>query len=90
MRHPYLLVVVDVDNRLAPLASRNLALEHDIDLTVGPTLHLRDVEVRHDEAHKASGTPDVTTLAAKVTTLKKVNQHILLQDVGARSGLPSG
>jgi hypothetical protein len=59
----YLLVVVDVDLGLGPVARRNLALEHDVNLAVRSTLHLRHAEVCSDKTDEASGAPNVTTLA---------------------------
>jgi hypothetical protein len=64
-----LLVVVDVDLGLLPLAGRDLAVEHDVNLAVRAVLHLRKLEVGHDQAAEAGGTPDVTTLAAEVGTV---------------------
>lgn len=64
-----LLVIVDVNDGLLPLAGRDLALEHDVNLANGASLHLRDVEVCKDETDETSGTPDVTALAAQVDTL---------------------
>lgn len=64
-----LLVVVDVDDGLLPLASRDVTLEHDVNLSVGAALHLRQEEVRNDKADETSCAPDVTALAAKVHTL---------------------
>lgn len=66
---PHLLVVVDVDNRILPLASRDMTVEHDVDLAEGPTLHLRQEQVCYDEAEEASSGPDVAALAAKVHAL---------------------
>jgi hypothetical protein len=66
---PNLRVVLNIDDCFLPLASRYLALEQDIDLTVGPTLHLRKEKVGHNEAKETSGTPHVAALSAKVTTL---------------------
>ena len=64
-----LLVVVDVDLRLLPLAGGDFATEHDIDLAVRAILHLGELEVGDDQAAEASGTPDVTALAAEVGTV---------------------
>lgn len=38
---PSLLIILDIDVCLLPLASRNTALEHDVDLTVRSASHLR-------------------------------------------------
>lgn len=40
-----LLIIVDINLRLLPLASRDAALEHDVNLTVGSALHLGQEEV---------------------------------------------
>lgn len=69
----YLLVVVHIDNRLPPLASRNLALEHDVNLTVGSILHLRQVEVCCHQANKTGASPDVAAFAAHVSILHQVS-----------------
>lgn len=65
----HLVVVLDIDDRLLPLASRHLAVEQDVDLTVRSALHLGQVEEGHDEAEETSATPNVAALAAKVCTL---------------------
>lgn len=54
---------------LGPFASRHLALEQNVNLTVRPVLHLRKVEVGEDEAEETSATPDVSALATKVHAL---------------------
>lgn len=41
LRELRLLVVVDIDNSLRPLASVDLALEQNVNLTVRSVLHLR-------------------------------------------------
>jgi hypothetical protein len=63
------VVILDIDDRLLPLASRHLAVEQDVDLTVRPALHLGQVEVGDNEAEKTGATPDVTALAAKIGAL---------------------
>ena len=63
------MVIVDIDNRFLPLASGHLAVKQDVDLTVRPALHLRQVEVSHDEAEETGPSPDVAALAAKVCAL---------------------
>ena len=65
----HLVVILDIDDRLLPLASGHLAVEQDVDLTVRPALHLGQVEEGHDEAEETGATPHVTTLAAKVCAL---------------------
>lgn len=64
-----LLVVVDVDDGLLPLAGLDLAPEEDVDLADGAALHLGKPDPGHDEAHEARRAPDVTALATKVDTL---------------------
>lgn len=69
INHSHLLVVLHIDLGLLPLASRYLAVEHDVDLAVGAALHLRQPEVCADQAEQTSATPDVTALAAEVSAL---------------------
>jgi hypothetical protein len=66
----HLLIVVRVDNSLGPLASLDATVEKDIDLTVRAALELRQPDPRHDEAHKARASPDITTFSAKVSFLQ--------------------
>ena len=73
--HVYLLVVFDIDLGALPLASWDLALELDINLTIGETLHLRQVEVSCDQAKETGGTPDVAALAAKVSALQSISNY---------------
>jgi hypothetical protein len=61
-----LLVVLDADLRLLPLASRDLTFEHDVDLSVGPVLHFGETEVCHDETEESCACPDVTAFTAEV------------------------
>lgn len=51
------------------MAGWHLALEQNVDLTVGSVLHLRQVDVCERETDKASTGPDVTALATKVGLL---------------------
>lgn len=46
-----------------------MTLEHDVNLAIGPTLHLRQPDECYDQAEKTSATPDISTLSAKVSTL---------------------
>ena len=64
--HVLLLVVVDIDDRLLPLAGGDVAVEHDIDLTVRSVLHLRQEEVRKHQTDESGSAPDVSALAAEV------------------------
>jgi hypothetical protein len=59
----HLLVIIDINLRLLPVTSGDLALEHDVNLAVGSALHLRKEEVCSDETEETSGAPNVTTLA---------------------------
>lgn len=68
-----LLVGLDVDNGLGPLAGRDLALEQNVNLTVRAALHLRNEEVGHDETEETSAAPNVTALAAEVCLLPGVS-----------------
>lgn len=60
---------MNIDDRLLPLAGWHLAFEQDVNLTVGQTFHLRQIEECRDQAAEAGETPDVTALAAKVSAL---------------------
>jgi hypothetical protein len=70
----HLLVVLHVDLRVFPLASRDLAFEHDVDLAVRATPHLWQEEVCHDQAEQPSASPDISALAAKVSASRV--QHV--------------
>lgn len=59
-----LLIVVDIDDGLLPLASRKTTTEHNVNLTIRATLHLRKTPPGHDETEKGSAAPDVAALAA--------------------------
>lgn len=65
----HLVVILDIDDCLLPLASGHLAVEQDVDFTVRPALHLGQVEEGHDEAEETGTTPHVTALSAKVCAL---------------------
>lgn len=54
-----------------------MALEHDINLAIGPTLHLRQPDICHHQANKASAAPDVAALAAEISTLYYVSNFHL-------------
>jgi len=62
----HLLIVVDTDDRLLPLASRDVTLEQDVDLTEGPVLHLRNPDPSQEGADEGGARPDVAALAAQV------------------------
>jgi hypothetical protein len=64
-----LLVSCNINFSLGPLAGRNLALEQNVNLTVGAALHLRQEKVCQHEAEETSTTPDVTALATEVGLL---------------------
>jgi hypothetical protein len=68
-----LLVSCNVNFGLGPLAGRNLALEQNVNLTVGAALHLRQEKVCQHEAEETSTTPDVTALATEVGLLLYVS-----------------
>lgn len=59
----HLLIIININLSLFPLASGNLALEHDVNLAVRSTLHLGKEEVCSDETGETGTAPDVTTLA---------------------------
>jgi hypothetical protein len=65
-----LLIIVNIDDSLGPLACWNLAVEQDVDLAVRSVLHLRQEEVCENEAEETSATPDVTALATEVCFLR--------------------
>ena len=56
-----LLIGIDVDFSLLPFAGWNLALEHDVNLTVGSILHLRQLKESDDEAPEAVSTVKAAT-----------------------------
>lgn len=66
-----LLVVVDIDGSFLPFASRDFALEHDVDFTVGAVLHFRKFKVCDYEAEEARCAPDVTASATDYMSRKK-------------------
>jgi hypothetical protein len=51
-----------------------MTIEQDVNLAVGSTLHLRQVEVCRDQANETGGTPDVAAFAAKISTLHYVSK----------------
>lgn len=69
-----LVIIIDIDDSLLPLAGRDPTLEQNIDLTEGSVLHLRDPNVRHDGAEEGSAGPDVSRLAADVPLV--VVEHV--------------
>lgn len=72
----HLVVILDIDNSLLPLASGHLAVEQDVNLTVRSALHLRQEEVCHDEAEETSAAPNVAALAAEVGALWRLSALI--------------
>ena len=64
-----LLVVVDIDDGLLPLASWYMTSEQNVDLTERPFLHLWDEQPRQNGADQGGSSPDVATLAAEVPLL---------------------
>lgn len=63
-----LLVVVDIDRSFLPFASRDFALKHDVDFTVGAVLHFRKFKVCDYEAEESRCAPDVTASATDYIT----------------------
>lgn len=61
-----LLIVLDIDDRLLPLASLNLSLKQNVDFAEGSVLHLWNPNPSHESADKGGGCPDVAALAAQV------------------------
>jgi hypothetical protein len=64
-----LLIVLNINDSLLPLASWNTTLEHDVNLTIRSTLHLRKAEVGNDQTTESSSAPNVTTLATNCIML---------------------
>lgn len=85
--HFHLLVVLNIDHSLLPLASRDVTLEQDVNLAIGSTLHLRQEEVRQKKANKTGSTPDVAALTAEVRLLYFVSNCLLR---GVKKGLTVG
>lgn len=75
--YPNLLVVLHIDHSVLPLASRDFTLEENVNLAIGSSLHLRQEEIRQDEANKTSSTPDVAAFTAEVRLLEIDQQTIL-------------
>ena len=71
-----LVVVFKPDLRLRPLASWDAAPVHNVDLAIRSTLHLRQKEVREDQADERCTTPNVTTLAANCTVSATSNSQV--------------
>lgn len=65
-----LLVVVDINGSFLPFASRDSALKHDVDFTVGAVLHFRKFKVCDYEAEESRCAPDVTASATDYITKK--------------------
>lgn len=63
-----LLVVVDIDGSFLPFASRDFALKHNVDFTVGAVLHFRKFKICDYEAEEARCAPDVTASATDYIT----------------------
>lgn len=81
---------MDVDDGRLELPGRDLAVEQDIDLTVGAVLELRQEEEGHDPAHARRAAPDVATLArdvpaCRVEQLRGEIDHGDLSDVVRRA-----
>lgn len=62
----HLFIVIDVDFRLLPFASRDTTLEQNVNLTEGPVLHLWNPDPSHGGTDKGCGSPDVAALATQV------------------------
>lgn len=65
----HLLIVIDIDHSLCPLPSWNFSLEQDINLPVGPILHLRQEEVCHNIADQTRGSPNIATSTSEISAL---------------------
>lgn len=90
-RFPRLLVGLDIDNSLCPLAGGDLALEQDVDLAVGAVLHLGEEEEGHEETGEAGAGPDVTAPATEVGLLYLcVSKMVQRGDFGWWDHLTSG
>jgi len=66
MHFSALLIILDIDNGLRPLASGNVTPEQDVNLAEGPVLHLRDEHPREESTDEGSASPDVAALATQV------------------------
>lgn len=69
----HLVVVLHIDFGFLPLASRDMTIEQDVNLTVGSILHLGQVKVCRDPDKQSGERPDVAGHAAKVSTLHYVS-----------------
>ena len=66
VHHNTSLIILDINNNLLELPSRNPAVEQDIGFAVGAVLELRQEEVGHNPAYGSGTSPYVTALACKV------------------------
>ena len=64
-----LLVIIVIHRGLRPLARVDLAFEQNVNLTVGPTFHLRQAEPGCHQTDESRSTPDVATLSTNYYTL---------------------
>jgi hypothetical protein len=64
-----LLIIVYIDLRLFPFASRDLASEQDIDLAVRPSSHFWEFEVCDDKTEETRASPDIAAFAANCALL---------------------
>jgi hypothetical protein len=62
----HLIIILNIDNSLGPLARRHMTVEQDINLTERSVLHLRDEHPGQDGTEESGAGPDVTALAAQV------------------------
>jgi hypothetical protein len=60
------LIIVDIDDRLVPFASRDIPPRQNVDLTEGSVLHLWNPEPRHGDADNRSTSPDLAAPVAQV------------------------
>lgn len=65
-----LLVVLCLDNRLLELSSRDATSEHDVDLAVRSTFHLRKTIVRRDPSREGGSTPHIAALATNYAIVR--------------------
>ena len=77
----HLLIIINIDHGLLPLACWHSALEQDINLTVRSALHLRKTPPGECQTDEGGTTPDVTALATEVAARRVehvgCNWHVL-------------
>jgi hypothetical protein len=68
-----------------------MAVEQDVDLAVGASLHLRDVEVGQNQAEECRACPNVAAFSAEVSALNSfVSDWLALEPAENNDDLPPG